>query len=188
LTGNEAVLVVVEALDACTIPYMIVGSFSSNRYGIERSTQDADFVVDLGEGTILALQEKLPPEIRIDPQMSLETVTMNRRYIAEVRGTHFKLEFFLLGLDPHHQERFRRRRPVLAGGRNIWFPSPEDVIIQKLRWAMNAYRSKDRDDARDVIAVQDVEGNLDWPYIHSWCERHGTRALLDEIRASIPPI
>ena len=29
---------------------------------------------------------------------------------------------------------------------------------------------------------------LDWDYIHHWCHLHGTRALLDEIRASIPPI
>jgi hypothetical protein len=40
---------------------------------------------------------------------------------------------------------------------------------------------------RDVIAVQGDE-LLDWDYIHHWCGIHGTRVLLDEIRASIPPI
>jgi hypothetical protein len=29
---------------------------------------------------------------------------------------------------------------------------------------------------------------IDWDYVHKWCEEHGTRALLDEIRQSIPPI
>ncbi len=47
-------------------------------------------------------------------------------------------------------------------------------------------RSKDREDVRDVIAVQ--ADNIDWQEVHRWCELHGTRALLDEIRASIPPI
>jgi hypothetical protein len=47
-------------------------------------------------------------------------------------------------------------------------------------------RSKDRDDARDVIAVQG--DRIDWEYVYSWCEQHGTRGLLDEIRQSIPPI
>jgi hypothetical protein len=56
-----------------------------------------------------------------------------------------------------------------------------------LRWAMIAKRGKDRDDVRDVIAVQGDEV-LDWDYIHHWCGLHDTRELLDEIRASIPPI
>jgi hypothetical protein len=35
-----------------------------------------------------------------------------------------------------------------------------------------------------VIAVQ---GNLvDWEYVGRWCDQHGTRGLLDEIRRSIP--
>jgi hypothetical protein len=35
-----------------------------------------------------------------------------------------------------------------------------------------------------------VQGDeaLDWIYIHQWTEKHGTRALLDELRASIPPL
>ena len=27
---------------------------------------------------------------------------------------------------------------------------------------------------------------LDWDYIHRWCDEHGTRELLDDIRRSIP--
>jgi hypothetical protein len=62
----------------------------------------------------------------------------------------------------------------------------EDVIITKLHWALLGNRYKDREDVRDVIAVQ--ADRIDWDYVHRWCEQHGTRALLDEIRASIPPI
>ena len=43
-------------------------------------------------------------------------------------------------------------------------PTPEDVIITKLRWSLLANRSKDRDDARDVIAVQG--DRIDWDYVH----------------------
>ena len=72
-------------------------------------------------------------------------------------------------------------------GREIQVPTVEDVIVTKLRWAQIAKRDKDRDDVRNIIAVQGDEA-LEWDYIHLWCETHGTRALLDEIRASIPPI
>jgi hypothetical protein len=34
-----------------------------------------------------------------------------------------------------------------------------------------------------------VQANhIDWDYVYKWCDEHGTRALLDTIRASIPPI
>ena len=100
--------------------------------------------------------------------------------------TSFKIELFQLSKDPHDQERFRRRVKSTMLGREVWFPTPEDVIITKLRWSLLANRSKDRDDARDVIAVQ--AERIDWDYVHPWCDRHGTRDLLDEVRRSIPPI
>src|SRR5437899_511755 len=93
MTSTEAVLKVLDALDDCGIPYML-GSNSSNVYGIPRSTQDADFVIELGEKSILELARRIAPSIRIDPRMSFETVTMTRRYVADVVGTPFKIEFF----------------------------------------------------------------------------------------------
>jgi hypothetical protein len=27
---------------------------------------------------------------------------------------------------------------------------------------------------------------LDWDYVHRWCDIHGTRPLLDEIRQALP--
>ncbi len=34
-----------------------------------------------------------------------------------------------------------------------------------------------------------VQGErLDWDYIHHWCQSHGTRELLDQVRRSIPPL
>jgi hypothetical protein len=184
--NNEATISVIEALESCEIPYMLVGSYFSNAYGVPRSTQDADFVIESGETSISELARRLAPSIRIDPQMSFETVTMTRRYVADVVGTPFKIEFFLLNDDPHNQERFRRRRQVTLLDRQVWMPTVEDVIVTKLHWALLGNRSKDREDIRDVIAVQG--DRIDWDYVHRWCEQHGTRALLDEIRSSIPPI
>jgi predicted nucleotidyltransferase len=101
------------------------------------------------------------------------------RYVAEVTGTAFTIELYHLSDDAHDRARFERRRAVDIGGRRVVVLSAEDVIITKLRWA----RSKDKDDVRDVIAVQ--EGRIDWDYVHSWNDRHGTTALVEEIRRSI---
>jgi len=186
MTGDEAAVAVIEMLDKLQLQYMLVGSFSTNLYGIARSTEDADFVVELGAAAVKELAGNLGPQFRFDPQMSFEPATMTFRHVFQVVGIDFKIEVFHLSDDPHDQERFRRRRQLTLLGHKVTCPTPEDVIITKVRWATQMRRLKDLDDARNVIAVQgDV---IDWEYVDSWCDRHGTRATLDEIRQSIPPI
>lgn len=186
MTSDEAALAIIDALEGHQVPYMLVGSFSSNYYGVTRSTKDADFVVQIDPQSITQIAERLGPSFRLNPQTSFETVTMTTRSIIEVVDTMFKIELFYLGDDPHDQERFQRRRRVPFLSREISLPTPEDVIITKLRWCQGGRRSKDWEDVRNVLAVQG--DRLDWPYIHRWCDQHGTRSLLDEIRQSIPPI
>lgn len=184
--SDEAVVVMIDALERSGIPYMLVGSFSSNYYGVPRSTHDADFVVQLEREAFSRLMRALPPEVKLDPQLSFETVTGTSRYIATVADCAFKMELFILSDDPHDQTRFGRRRSVELLGRKTYLATAEDVVIQKLRWLDRARRNKDLDDLRNVIAVS---GNvLDWDYIHGWCDKHGTREKLDEIRRSISDI
>ena len=186
--GNEVAARVVAAFDELGIEYFLAGSFSSNYYGIPRSTKDADFVAVLS-GKIGMLEAALGSGLELDAQTSFETVTGTLREIIRVPSVPFEVEIFHLSKDSHDQSRFERRRTVFDElvGCEICLPTAEDVIVTKLRWAVRAKRSKDADDVRDVIAVQGDEV-LDWEYIHHWCAEHGTRELLDEIRASIPPL
>jgi hypothetical protein len=186
VNSDEALLKVIEMLDGTGIPYMLVGGASVSYYGIGRSTKDADFVVELSSHSITDLSRALGPPFWLDPQMSFETITGTYRHKIHLKDSEFLFEFFHLTKDPHDQERFRRRRQVNLLDRHVWLPTAEDVIITKLRWSLLGHRSKDRDDVRDVIAVQG--DRIDWDYVYPWCDQHGTRGLLDEIRKSIPEI
>jgi hypothetical protein len=174
---------IIDTLEQLNIPYMLVGAFSSNAYGITRNTADADFVVQLDDASLAKIIESLGPEFRLIPQMSFETITATMRHVIEVPSENFKIELFLLNDDPHDQFRFQRRRKVDVVGAPAYLPSAEDVIITKLRWSRHGNRQKDLIDARDVIAVSGTQ--LDWPYIEQWCDQHGTRKLLDDLRRSI---
>ena len=179
---DSLTLQVADALLACEIPYLLAGSFASNFYGIPRSTEDADFVLQIAGGVSADFAAKLGAGFELDPQLSFETITgTHRQYLRHVR-TAFKIELFMLSKDAHDQERFARRCEQNLFGRKVWLLSPEDVIITKLRWA----RSKDEDDVRDVISVQ--REKLDWPYIQKWCQVHRTLDLLSKIRLSVPEI
>lgn len=184
MTGPDATLAVIEALEELGVPYMLVGSFSSSFYGIPRLSKDADFVVQLGEHSISDIAQRLGANFRLDPQMAFESVTMTTHHVLNVVGTSFTIEIFYLTDDAHDQERFRRRQRVVAHGRQVWFPTAEDVVVTKLHWALLAGRSKDIDDVRNVIAVRG--SSLDWIYVERWANVHGSKDLLDRVRASLP--
>jgi hypothetical protein len=175
---------VVAALEETGLPYMLAGSFATFAYGLPRSTKDVDFVIELVQPGFDNLAKMLDPILLLDPQQHLETLTWTRRHILTSRASAFKVELFIKDEDPHHLEQWNRKRRMWSthARREVWMPSAEDVVIQKVRWG----RPQDRIDAEQVIAVQNR--NLDWPYIEKWCDVHGTRNVLEEIRAMIPPI
>ncbi len=186
MTGTERITSFIDALNAAGIPYMITGSLACNLYGIPRSTQDADFVVQLDPSALQRLATLLAPAITLDPRVSFEAVTMTTRYAFHCRDHEFKIELFLLSPDAHDQERFQRRGQSHLEGRSVSVPTAEDVIITKLRWIQRSPRSKDIQDVMNILAVQG--DRLDWAYIRRWSTEHGTLSLLDDLRGRIPPV
>lgn len=184
MTSDEATLKVIDALNALSVPYMLVGSWSVNFYCAPRSSQDADFVVQMDSGLLPALMQALGSDFRLDPQPRFESVTTTLRFLLQVPSIKFDIELFRLSDDPHDQMRFSRRTTITSQGRAISLPTVEDVVITKLRWAVHAQRLKDQDDVRNVIALH--AARIDWNYVLPWCEQHGTRELLDQIRQSLP--
>lgn len=182
MTIEDVTLRVIDALNAAGTAYMLVGSFSSNLYGIPRSTKDADFVLQLQGDLGKAFYQKLGSDFEIEPQLKFETNTGTSKQEMRFQGTPFTVELFRLSEDAFDQERFRRRLTAKLFGRQTFVPTAEDVVVMKLRW----FRKKDRDDIRNVMTVQ--RGKLDWNYIETWCKRHGTLALMEEIRRSVPDI
>jgi hypothetical protein len=70
--SDEATIAVIDALDALHVPYMVVGSFSTNFCGVPRATHDADIVVQMQPGDVVKLAQHLGPPFQLDPQMSFE--------------------------------------------------------------------------------------------------------------------
>ncbi len=101
MDGNEAAARVVDALENLEIPYLLAGSFSSNYYGIPRSTRDADFVAVFEKG-VTELADLLGEEFVLDPQTTFETVTGTYRDIIQVPSVPFKIELFHLSQDPSY--------------------------------------------------------------------------------------
>lgn len=183
MTSNQIVLRVIEALEKHDIAYMLVGSYSSNAFGIARSTQDADFVIELGNKSPTPLFDELKDVLTFDPQMRMETVTGTMRWVGKSADSAFSVELFLISHDPHDRERFHRRQKQPFLSTSAWLPTKEDVLIQKLRWFERARRAKDLDDVKSILAVQG--SNLDLQYLEKWSLEHGTAGRLQQLISEV---
>ena len=187
MTIEQLAATVLAACEQENVEHMLTGAFAHGLYGIPRSTKDVDVVLSLATGDpVSRVVRRLEGVVVFEAQVQFDTLTWGKRLVGESTGTPpFKVELFELFDDAFVQAQFRRRRRMFSAQiqRETWLPTPEDVIVQKLRWG----RSKDLDDARDVLAVQGPE-TLDMAYIGNWCAIHGTLPRLNEALAGIPPL
>jgi hypothetical protein len=175
----EATFAVIDALDRHQIQYVLVGGQAAIYYGIGRSTYDADLAVVLGRANLASIIAELGPDLRLDPQRRFEIFTNKECYEIDVVGTVFKIELFVHANDPFDEQVFNRRKRVPLHGHEVMMATPEDVIINKVRWQ----RAKDIADLEDLLPMQ--AATLDWPYVEHWCNAHGTRPVLDELRRKL---
>ena len=178
---------VIEAAEETGVKFMAVGAIAAGAYGVPRSTRDVDLLVSVNmPGNVAALIERLGSLVAFDEQVTFDTLTWGRRHVGRCHSSPpFKVELFETFDDPFVKSEFSRRQEVFVPilNRTTWHPTPEDVVVQKLRWG----RNKDLDDARDVLAVQGPE-TLDMAYIEGWCSQHGTTERLNQALAGIPPL
>ncbi len=179
--GNEALAELVALLNQHDIAYMLVGSYSSNAYGIPRATKDADLVVATLDKAFELIGASLGNDYQAESQLEFELITGTVRRVIRFAPIDFVLECFQLSDDAFDQSRFNRRVAIESSvlGGTVWLPTPEDVIVQKLRWS----RPQDLLDVENVMMVQ--MDSLDWHYIRRWTDLHGTTSALDQIRGDL---
>jgi hypothetical protein len=180
MNTGDIVFAVIDYLNEHDVPYMLVGSLATNVYCVPRSTEDGDIVVNLSVSQVAKQIVAANSKISFDPQLTFESVTATRKIVLRSEEHNFEVELFQLSEDEHDQMRFSRRVKVNTMGRDVWIASLEDMIVTKLCWSQGAGREKDISDSRNLIGVQ--HEFIDWPYVESWCDRHGTRQLLDRLR------
>jgi hypothetical protein len=187
ITVEELARLSILACEASGADFMLTGALAFNYYAVPRSTKDVDIVVSVPDSTSIGgIIRSLEPDIVFSAQVQFDTITWGRRHIGRPpEDSGLSVELFELFDDPFVKAQFDRRRRVFSSsiGLDVWIPTAEDIVVQKLRWG----RSKDLDDARDVLAVQGTDF-LDMAYIRNWCATHGTTERLEKALAEIPPM
>lgn len=167
---------VLKVLDNLGIPYMLTGSFAGNYYAEPRSTHDADIVIHTRTGDAVRLAQALGDDFVVSHDRLASAQQFNAIHVA----TSFKIDFWPYKESPFDQSAFARRRTVSLFGRRVPIPTPEDLTLQKLRWAKDTGSEQQRRDVQGILRAQ--EGSLDWEYLTRWAETLGVRDDLENLR------
>ncbi len=151
----EVTLKVTDVFEKLGIPYLIAGSLASTLYGLVRTTQDSDIVVEMRLEHLKAFVSDLQDEFYIDEEMIAESIQRNSSFNIIHRETMFKVDVFIPRPRPFLQaqlERAQRQTFSLETEMSAKFASPEDTILSKLEWYRMGGEVSDRQ-WRDIIGV-----------------------------------
>lgn len=187
----EFARLVLDALNAAEITYLIGGAVAVWAWGEPRTTQDFDLVIHLPINRIGYLSRELetrrmlvPPDILLDHLLRPEADVPVHAIHME---SGYKAELFLLREgDEFRASSLERRRLIDLGPPlgPVFVHAPEDLILNKVAYYGLSQQTKHiRDIASILVTVE--EGNMDWPYFNRWVVRLGLEDIWYEVRQEV---
>jgi hypothetical protein len=162
------------------ISYYITGGVAAISYGEPRTTQDLDLVMAISLDVIDRLSDALTEAGFYVPGIDdVKSGRMRTLQIIEMESIS-RADLVVAGTDEFERLKFTRRRVIEFEGTALYFASPEDVILNKLRWRQ---RSGSEKQWRDVLGVLKVQAeNLDYGYMRELAEQLG---LVDALNQAV---
>jgi hypothetical protein len=180
------VKLVIAALEAAGLDYLIGGAVAVWAWGEPRATQDLDLVVDIPLGHVQRLSEELEKRSMLVPAEIILDAVLEDRADLPINAIHmstgFKAELFPLRPGDDLRRSALGRRQLVDLGPDLgelYLHAPEDLILYKLCYYNMSYQTKHLRDIGSIIAALGDE--LDHSYIEGWAGRKGLSALWSEI-------
>ena len=171
----QVALSVADALERCGVPYVVGGSLASSVSGEPRSTLDIDLVVALTEADVEPFLTALGQGFHADDHALRRAVRQRSSVNLFHRATSTKVDLFIAGGSPLDRQGMQRRVRLQVASepdRFLYVYTPEDILLQKLRWYRLGGEVSDRQ-WRDILGIVLVQENrLDEEYL-----RDGARLL-----------
>lgn len=181
---------ILDALEASGVEYLIGGAIAEWAWGEPRATQDLDIVINLPIKAVSRFSKELEKRKMLVPIDIILSTMMEDRADIPLNAIHMysglKADLYLVrDGDKLRQSAFQRRVLIDYGppiGR-VYVHSPEDLILYKLLYLGLSGQPKH---ARDIAAIlRAKKDNLDFGYIDEWVHQLGLGSIWKEMLNSI---
>src|SRR5574339_336329 len=177
---------VIDALNAARVEYLIGGAIAEWAWGEPRATQDLDLVVNITIKSVNRLSQELEKRDMLIPAEIILDNILEERADIPINAIHMysglKADLYPVreGDELRHSA-FQRRQQVDYGPPigKVYIHSPEDLILYKLMYFGLSQQSKH---SRDIAAIlKSKKDELDLAYIEGWVTRLGLSSLWKEM-------
>jgi len=185
MTLSEALQTIIAALEEAGLAYMLTGSFAGAYYGVPRSTQDIDIVIEGAAPQLRKFVEGLPASrYYSDLEAAMNAHRRESMFNIIDVTSGWKIDMIIRKSRDFSREEFARRRPASLQGVQLFVASAEDLIVAKLEWAKIGHSQRQIEDAATIVRLQG--DSLDFSYIEKWVhslsldgEWHAARAIAE---------
>lgn len=173
---------ILDALKASKVEYLIGGAIAEWAWGEPRATQDLDIVINLPIKAVGRFSRELEKRDMLVPADIILDTMMDDRADIPLNAIHMhsglKADLYLMrDGDELRQSAFQSRLLVDYGPPigEVYVHSPEDLILYKLMYLGLRGQPKH---ARDIGAIVNAKKDqLDYGYIDGWVDRLGLNSL-----------
>lgn len=188
MSQQELLSKVAGVLDRAGIPYMVTGSLVSSFQGAPRATHDIDLVVSIEPAAARSLADAFPPpDYYLDEQSIRGAIASGGQFNLLDVSEGDKVDFWMLTNEPFDQSRFARRVIADFNGTRLPISTPEDTILQKLKWATAGDYVSEKQFG-DALRVYELQfRSLDLAYIEEWAARLRVEFIWERLKRGADP-
>lgn len=178
---HELITQIAKILKEHNILYAVTGGYAVSVWGRPRSTFDIDVIIELFPHDVKPLRnalQKISEIAYIDEGAMVEALERESEFNFIYPEANLKVDFFIAGKNPTTKQELARRLPLKVQKETVYFVSPEDLILSKLRWYKESGSTRQLEDVESVLRIQK---KLDFKYLKKWAEIQETEDILKDL-------
>ena len=190
MSYHDFVSLVIQALEAAEVSYIIGGAVAAWAWGEPRSTLDLDLVVNIPIESVSRLSKEFEKRDMLVPADIILDNILETRADLPINAIHmhsgYKADLYPFREgDALRASAFERRQRIDFGEPlgEVYLHSPEDLVIYKLWYYSLSQQTKHLRDIASIVLT--IDDQLDYSYIEYWVDKKGLAILWQELLAKI---